>query len=112
MWRLPQCEIAVTKLERKGRRRGGRAPGNGSKTPIESDAVCLDGESACESHFGNGRTWRIVFSGLQAVRGGLGKRFATVIHYHLDGHVLATRDAQFGPNFVTIQPLGVCVCSF
>src|SRR5689334_11184475 len=39
------------------------------------------------------------------------KRISTLDHYPPGGNRASTRQGWFGPNFVTIWPTGVCVCS-
>lgn len=112
---LAQCEKAVTKLEQKGCRGDSPDVPMGSKTPIDLDPVALarlDFPTGRETRFRLQRACHLVFNGLRGGEREWGNRFAGAVHYHLDGHVLSTMDAKFGPNFVTIQPSGVCVCSF
>jgi hypothetical protein len=87
----------------------------GSKTPIDSselDFVRLCAAADEVFSFCADRICRSVFNGLRAPTGCRRERFGGAVHYVGDGHVVRTRGARFGPNFVTIQPLGVCVCSF
>jgi hypothetical protein len=111
MLRLAQCEKAVTISELMGySRRGGRVP-VGSETPI-GVGIPVRGSLACASPgSGLSTSFHVVFNDLQVdglARGrGLGATFTPI----QEGNVVAIRGAQFGPNFVTIQPIGVCVCS-
>jgi hypothetical protein len=87
----------------------------GSKTPIDSYELAvarLDAAAGEESPFCVRRVCHSVFNGLRAAAAANGKGLGCAVHYIRDGHVVRTRGARFGPNFVTIQPLGVCVCSF
>jgi hypothetical protein len=114
MLRLAQCEKAVTISELMGRPQGGLWVSMGSKTPRNlsrpalvnfvtgihgSSYLCLVGPFRC------------VFKGLQSEMAGQRKRLGGADPYLLDGHVDSTWSARFGPNFVTIQPTGVCACS-
>lgn len=114
MLRLAECENAVTISEPMGCPREGARVAAGSKTPMgKADAVP---PSPVAGIPGARYSWQLrafhpVFSDLRVKRGQGGKRLGSEVHYLLDGHVVSTRYARFGPNFVTIQPIGVCVCS-
>jgi hypothetical protein len=115
MLRLFQCEKAVTNSEPMGRPKAGSEVPTGSKTPIDllGRAGMTLGAAVTElsSVFLTG-FFHCVFNDLQAEAACWQKRVGGAVHYVGDGHVVSTRGARFGPNFVTIQPLGVCVCSF
>src|SRR5579872_2424105 len=109
-----QCEKVVTISERKGRPQDVPRVPKGSKTPLYQRNL------ACRSSVCSVSTWycpipravfRLVFSGLRAERGCRWKRLTTLDHYLPDRHRRSTQRARFGPNFVTIQPTGVCLCS-
>ena|SRR5208282_5859112 len=114
MLRLAECEKAVTISEPMGCPRAGSKSGTGSKTPIGKAKGILSSRFAGIP--GASYSWRSgafhpVFSDLRAETGRGGKRLGSQVHYLLDGHVVTTRTARFGPIFVTILPIGVCVCS-
>src|ERR1700720_1987982 len=114
MLRPAQCEKVVTNSEPMGRPWECRRVPSGSKTPLKLLSlvlVVLFPEKHRSSPFCKARTFHSVFKGLQAERVCPGKRLRSTGHYLLGGHVVSTRGARFGPNFVTIQRTGVCVCS-
>ena len=53
----------------------------------------------------------LVFNELETLGEGPGKRISTLDHDPPGGNRARTRQGWFGPNFVTIWPKGVCVCS-
>src|ERR1700722_6803715 len=114
MLRLAQCEKAVTISELIGySRRDARVPA-GSKTPIDlgiparenSDPPARGSSCSCLS-----TSFYLVFNDLQAEKARLRKRVGNSVHLIPEGNFVSIRDARFGPNFVTIQPTGECVCS-
>ena len=115
MPRLAQCEKAVTISEPTGRRKAGPGVPMESKTPIDLldlDAVSLDTPVGKGSRFPFNPVWRSVFNRLRVDTAVLRKGLGCAARYIRDGHALRTRGGRFGPNFVTILPTGVCVCSF
>ncbi len=114
MPRAAQCEKAVTISEPKGRSRRGAKVSEGSKTPIAFGMPVtgsLDLGVSGSPCFCLLSAWHPVFNGLQAEKVERGKRLGAPDHYLLDGHADPTQSARFGPNFVTILPIGVCACS-
>jgi hypothetical protein len=114
MLRSAQCEKAVTISELMGRSRRGSGVPVGSKTPIDFGIPVpgsLDLRVSGSPCFCLLTALHPVFNGLQAEKVERGKPLGGTDHYLLDGHVDSTRGARFGPNFVTILPTGVCVCS-
>jgi hypothetical protein len=114
MLRLAQCEKAVTISELMGySHRGARVP-VGSKTPIELGVPARESFDALAR--GSSCSWfstsfYLVFNGLQAEKTRLGKSVGCHVHPMPEGNFVSIPDARFGPNFVTIQPTGECVCS-
>src|SRR5580704_9714663 len=109
-----QCEKAVTNSEPMGRPKCGPQVPTGSKTPLYLPGRVQLGPfpgGLVASYSRLAGTFHTVFSGLQAKRVRRWKRIGGPDHYLLNGHVDPTRSARFGPNFVTILPTGVCVCS-
>src|ERR1700675_4549987 len=103
MLRLAQCEKAVTISEATGRRKEGPGVPMGSKTPIDSfelDLVRIYAAAGEVFSFWDNRIWHSVFNGLRAPMGCWWERFGGAVHYVGDGHVVRTRGARFGPNFV------------
>jgi hypothetical protein len=114
MLRLAQCEKAVTIPELMGYFRQGTAVLMGSKTPINLgspvsaslDALACGSSCSCLSS-----GFYLVFNDLQAEQTRLRKGSGSYDHPVQEGNFVSIRGARFGPNFVTIQPTGVCVCS-
>ena len=108
-----QCENVVTISEPRGcPREGLRAP-DGSKTPHDFHGCFLSGNLAQLLDFSASPLAGSNFSVFNELRGKKGcgwKRLKGLVHYLLDGHVDSTLSARFGPNFVTILPIGECVC--
>src|SRR6266481_7099957 len=114
MLRPAQCEKAVTNSEAMGRPRDCLRVPSGSKTPLKLlnfVLVVLFPEKHGSSSFCEAGAFHSVFNGLQTEIAGREKRLRGTGHHLLDGHVVSTRRERIGPNFVTIQPTGVCVCS-
>ncbi len=114
MLRLAQCEKAVTISELMGRTPEGPRVPTGSKTPLRLLSLVLaslvsEGEGA--SYFCLTDIFHCVFNSLQTEEARLLMQFGGPVPYVQEGNFLPTRGARFGPNFVTIQPIGVCVCS-
>jgi hypothetical protein len=109
-----QCEKVVTISEPMGRPEDGPRVPEGSKTPYLRPNLA-GGISAVRvslSNYARPRAiFRFVISALEAERdcGRAGLR--APYHYLLYKHLLGTPRARFGPNFVTIQPTEVCLCS-
>jgi|HubBroStandDraft_4_1064222.scaffolds.fasta_scaffold1525795_1 hypothetical protein len=86
----------------------------GSKTPMYCDV-------SAGTHFLSATTrlicgvaavgFRFIFNELQAIPSHASKRVVGPVHHVPKGHAADRRGARFGPDFVTIQPTGVCVCS-
>jgi len=114
MLRLAECEKAVTNSEAMGcAEEDSRVP-TGSKTPLKLLSfvlIVLFAEKHGSSSFCRAGSRHSVFNGLQAEKARRGKRWRGTVDYLLGGHVDSTTGARFGPNFVTILPTGVCVCS-
>ncbi len=114
MLRLAQCENAVTIPERMGCRRHGRRVPSGSKTPIgaadgSSGIAVLETRSfLCTLQ---PSAFRPIFSGLQGEERRRRWPLEKLAGYLLNGHGVSNRGARFGPNFVTILPIEVWVCS-
>jgi len=86
----------------------------GSKTPIDLGVPvteCLDPRVCGSSCSCLSTDFSPIFNGLQAEKAGRVKLFGHHSHPIQDGNFVSIRSARFGPNFVTIQPIGVCVCS-
>jgi hypothetical protein len=110
-----KCEKAVTIPERIGRPQEGRVVPAGWKAPRYAvlSAAGNSFPSISEmSHFTGQFAFYPVFSGLQAQAAPSLKRLSGSSHHLTNGNEIATRGGRFGPNFVNIQPTGVCVCSF
>ena len=113
MRRPAQCENVVTISEPSGYPRAGLRVPDGSKTPLSTSerfSVTHSAPFPWPTCFSKWYSSLIVFNGLQAENVCGWKRMMGRVHYLLDGHVDSTQSAQFGPNFVTIQPIGECVC--
>jgi hypothetical protein len=111
MLRLAQCEKAVTISELLGYSRPGAGVPLGSRTPI-GVAIPVRGSLACASLGSRLSTsFHLVFNDLQAERLARGRALGATFTLIQEGNLVSIRGAQFGPNFVTIQPIGVCVCS-
>jgi hypothetical protein len=114
MLRLAQCEKAVTISEPMGRTPEGQKVREGWKTPIAgarfvraSRVTQIQGFSfSCPSC-----DFSPIFNDLQGEKVRRVKRFGGPVHHLQKGNFVSTRGARFGPNFVTILPTGVCVCS-
>jgi hypothetical protein len=86
----------------------------GSKTPIDLgipvggnlDAVACGSSCSCFSP-----SFYLVFNDLQAETARLRESLGSHVDPIPEGNVVSIRGARFGPNFVTIQPTGECVCS-
>ena len=110
-----QCEKAVTISERTGRPRQGRVVPAEWKTPQYAVMSATGNpfpsllESTCPF---SQLAFYLVFSGLKAKEAPPLKRLLRSAHNLIKGNQIVTRGGRFGPNFVTIQPTGVCVCSF
>jgi hypothetical protein len=109
-----QCEKAVTIPEPLWRPTDGPSIPDGSKTPLVFCIFALGEPLRPVS--GASDSWVLdvflpVFRGLQAKRASGRERFRSAAGYLQYGHLPATQRARFGPNFVTIQPTGVCLCS-
>jgi hypothetical protein len=114
MLRPAQCEKAVTISEPMGRSRWGAKVPVGSKTPMDFGIPVtgsLDPRVCGSRCFCLLTALHPVFNGLQAEKVERAKRLGGPRHYLRNGHVDSTESARFGPNFVTILPTGVCVCS-
>lgn len=110
MLRPAQCEKAVTIPEPMGRPHIGLGVPIGSKTPIDLGApvtASIDSwvSGSCRSCLSV--NFMPIFNGLQAEKAWGG----SPVHDVREGNYGCTRGERFGPNFVTIQPSGVCVCS-
>src|ERR1700680_1678245 len=114
MLRPAQCEKAVTISELMWRPHRGPGVPMGSKIPIDlgvpvtgslDPRVCASSCSCLSPDFSP------IFNGLQAEKAGRGRLFGHPALPIQDGNFISIRGARFGPNFVTIQPIGVCVCS-
>jgi len=112
--RLPaQCENVVTISEPMGCPRGGLRVPDGSKTPLIFQGRFLVGYLAQLQGFSTSSLRGSNFSVFNELRGKNGcgrKRLMERVRYLLDGHGDSTLTARFGPNFVTILPIGECVC--
>jgi hypothetical protein len=111
MLRLAPCEKAVTISELKGYLRQGAGVPMGSKTPIalempERETLDLRFMPYCLS-----TSFHLVFNALQAETARSSEKFESHPRGIQQGNVVSIQGAQFGPNFVTIQPTGVCACS-
>jgi hypothetical protein len=114
MLRLAQCEKAVTISELMGYSHQGAAVPMGSKTPMDLGIpvrASLDPLASGPSCSCFSTSFYLVFNDLQAAKARLLKKLGSPVHHILEGNFVSIRDARFGPNFVTIQPIGVCVCS-
>src|SRR6185437_5228311 len=107
-----QCEKAVTIPERIGRPQLRRAVPAGWKAPrytvissTENSFTPISELSQPTSQF----AFYPVFSGLHAQEAPSLKRLSGSARHLTNGNQVATRGGQFGPNFVTILPTGVCV---
>jgi hypothetical protein len=83
----------------------------GSKTPIalempERETLDLRFMPYCLS-----TSFHLVFNDLPAEKARFSEKFGGHVHPIQEGNVVSIQGAQFGPNFVTIQPTGVCACS-
>jgi|SRR5579859_1533991 len=110
-----QCEKAVTISERTGRPRQGRVAPAGWKTPHYAVLFAKGYRFPTISKSANGfpqLAFYPVFSGLKAKEAPPLKRLSRSAHNLTNGNLIVTWRGRFGPNFVTIQPTGVCVCSF
>src|SRR4249920_1035512 len=104
-----QCEKGVTISEPRGCPRGGLRAPMGSKTPLSSPERFSATHSApfpWPTCFSEWYSSLIVFNGLRAENVCGWKRLLDLVHYLMDRHDDSTQSAQFGPNFVTIQPIG------
>ncbi len=109
-----QCEKAVTIPELMGRPGDGLRVREGSKTPPVSGVFELRAYFRLVSGFSEAcacDVFRLVFSGLQAKKAGRLVGFGGAAYYPPYRQLLSTQRARFGPNFVTILPTGVCLCS-
>jgi len=110
-----QCEKAVIIPERIGRPRLGRVVPVGWKAPRYAVISTMGNPfTSCSelSHSTPQFAFYRVFSGLQAAEAPSLTCLSGSPHHLKTGNQVATRGERFGPNFVTIQPIGVCVCSF
>lgn len=108
-----QCEKGVTISEPRGCPPEGVRVPYGSKTPLVSRGRFLVGYLAqLQGFLTSSRTGSNLsaFNELRGKKGCARKRWMGLVHYLLDGHGGSTESARFGPNFVTIQPIGECVC--
>jgi hypothetical protein len=109
--RQAQCEKAVTIWELMGYSGQGAGVPMGSKTPIDL-GIPVRGRSGrqfirhCLSI-----SFHLVFNDLQAGKARFSEKIGSHVHPIPEGNVVSIQGAQFGPNFVTIQPTGVCACS-
>jgi hypothetical protein len=113
MRRPAQYEKAVTISEPRGYPLEGLRPPMGSKTPLsppERFSVTHSAPFPWPTCFPEWYSSLIVFNGLRAENVSGWKRLMGRVRYLLDGHADSTLTARFGPNFVTIQPIGECVC--
>jgi hypothetical protein len=111
MLRLGQCEKAVTIAELMGHSCRTAGVPTGSKTPIGL-GIPVRGSPSCGSSGSRLSTsFHPVFNDLRAEKARLGKSFGSPIQPIQEESVACIQGAQFGPNFVTIQPTGVCACS-
>jgi hypothetical protein len=111
MLHLAQCEKAVTISELMGNSRQGGTVPMGSKTPI---GVEIPGRARSELRFLRyclSTSFHLVFNDLPAEKARFSEKFGGHVHPIQEGNVVSIQGAQFGPNFVTIQPTGVCACS-
>src|SRR5579859_4838102 len=109
------CEKAVTISERTGRPRQGRVVSAGWKTPLSGVLFAKGYRFPTISESANSSpqlAFSLVFSGLKAKEATPLKRLSRSAHNLTNGNLIVTWRGRFGPNFVTIQPTGVCVCSF
>src|SRR5579859_76466 len=110
-----QGEKAVTISERTGRPRHGRVAPAGWKTPHYAILFAQGKRFPTISESANSSpklAFYPVFSGLKAKEATPLKRLSRSSHNLTKGNLVVTWRGRFGPNFVTIQPTGVCVCSF
>ncbi len=110
-----QCEKAVTIPERTGRPQQGRVVPAGWKAPRYAVISTTENPFTPISELSDSIpqfAFYPVFSGLQAQEAPSLKRLTGSAHLLTKRNHVATMGGRFGPNFVTIQPTGVCVCSF
>jgi hypothetical protein len=111
MRRQAQCEKAVTISELMGYSRRCAGVPMGSKTPIGVGIPVRGSLAGGSPRSGLSTDFYLVFNDLQAEKArlweGLGATFTRI----REGNVVSIQGARFGPSFVTIQPIGVCVCS-
>ena len=107
-----QCEKAVTIPERTGRPQLGRVVPAGWKAPRHAVIPTTGNSFTPISELSHSFAFYPVFSDLQAQEAISLKRLSGSTHHLTNGNQVATWSGLFGPNFVTIQPTGVCVCSF
>ena len=110
MLTLAKCEKAVTISEPMGHPERYSKRSTGSKTPIHWRMLCLAHRIFAVSALPALGTFDSVFSDLRTKTFVALKRFGNPDHYLADTHFISTQRARFGPNFVTIQPTGECVC--
>jgi hypothetical protein len=114
MPRPAQCEKAVTISEPMGRSHRDAEVPVGSKAPMDFGIPVtgsLDPRASASPGFCLLTALHPVFNGLHAKKVERAERWGAPEHYLGNGHVESTEIARFGPNFVTILPTGVCVCS-
>jgi hypothetical protein len=111
MRRLAQCEKAVTISELMGYSRPGAGVPMGSKTPIGPGIPVRRRSGLRFIRYWLSTSFHLVFNDLQAEKARLREKFLGHAHPIQEGNVASIQGAQFGPNFVTIQPTGVCACS-
>jgi|SRR5271170_6942612 len=114
MSHLAQSEKAVTNSEPMGCPKEGPGSPAGSKTPTY--LTSLPAGNYDTGKFGSvcdvaASAFRSVFNGLRAASERVSKRFGGSVHYLRGEHARTIVPARFGPNFVTIQPLGESVWS-
>src|SRR5579859_6056309 len=114
MTALAQCEKTETISELRGcpYLRNGAIPGWESPAgkQLAASGCPLRGFSKW-SNFSVLVAFGPVFNELEPMREGSGKRILPRDHYPPGGNRACTPQRWFGPNFVTIWPTGVCVCS-
>ena len=114
MLRPAQCEKAVTIPEPMGRFPKGPRVCTGWKSSIDWGTLAPASpvaESRGSTNSCLSGDFSPIFNGLQAGKDRRLKRLGRPVHDVRKGNFVCTRGGRFGPNFVTIQPLGVCVCS-